>query len=187
MPSTGDPPALVDPVVEARPTAVPAGCGSGPGAIEATTRWNLRVASCAEVTYERHGSLSAAGSTFAPTGDRGIPTSTRPAHAAAPTPAAATIGNPTANDTAAPAPNRTMPSGDIIASAVRLVKNRSRKESFGIVGRSSEVGDHGGEHLVDRRRIARVVVGGAGGLGHRAQLVDGRLAAVGDREHPYRP
>ena len=54
----------------------------------------------------------------APTGARaGRPRSTLPAHAEAPTPAAATTGSPTTMPTAAPAPNSTMPSGDIIARA----------------------------------------------------------------------
>ena len=42
------------------------------------------------------------------------------------------MGRPATTDTAVPAPNSTMPSGDIIASAVRLEKNRSRKLSVAI-------------------------------------------------------
>ena len=62
-----------------------------------------------------------------------VPTaaSTRPPHARAPTPAAAISGAPARIATAAPAPARTMPPGDIIASATFGVKNRSRNERSG--------------------------------------------------------
>src|SRR5437588_1910048 len=49
-----------------------------------------------------------------------------------------------------------------------------------------EVGDYGGEDLVDGGRVLGVVFGAAAGVGDRLQRVDIRIGAVGDREHPNR-
>ncbi len=101
---------------------------SGPAGTDATTRSNRCLDSSACVAYDRHGSLRLAGATRADGGALGTLASTRPPHANAPTPAAATIGRPATMLTAAPAPNSTMPSGDIIARATRGVKKRSRND-----------------------------------------------------------
>ena len=112
----------------------------------------------------------------------GTAASTRPPHASAPTPAAATSGRPTTMPAAAPAPASTMPSGDIIARATSGVKKRSRNDGTS----ASEVADHGGEDLVDRRRVAGVVRRRPGRLGDRPQRQLVGVVAVGDREQPHR-
>ena len=65
-------------------------------------------------------------------------------------------------------------------------RRRARLRSMPRLRGASEVGDHGGEHLVDARRVAGVVGGRVGGLGDAAEHAQVGVLAVGDGEDAHR-
>src|SRR5438270_4735030 len=151
----------------------------GPGLMRPTVRSNRPWAATASWTNRRQGSETRRGSTRATALRRGRASATRAPQQAAPTPAAASRGSPPRMAAAAPAPASTIADGDVSASAVARLLYRSGSDC------TSEVGDDGGEDLVDGLGVAGVVAGGVGCFRHAAQDVLVGILAVGDGEETH--